>query len=508
MIFTIVAGVALAVNILIGGPLVGAGALLGWDLLRGNDPRARYTWTLKPIEWAGRFLRHEIITPDREGASMSRADSNTINEMAEHGEHIVGYGANVNPHFAGTARFANAQYFQQTGLAPMTIGNPVECKPLTLARIFNESALSLGAISAPATRANSLGAAMTGAYHNIGEGGFHRETHTAGNAVAPCRIIFQIGTDKNSVRVEKQRAEDPDLLDDGKLRQLVADNPEIVAIEIKLMQGAIPGEGGHLAASKMTPFIASIRGRKPGEDCNAADRQFEITDDDSLARFIDRVRKVSGLPTGIKTSYSRREHIESQFATFVRLGIYPDFITLDSGDGGTGKGPSELVNHVGALLTASLPLLVDVRERFGLKDRIRIIASGRLFTPFKGALAVAMGADFISSARGIMRAGGCVGQQECDKGTCEAGYATQNPALTARYNVERESVKVGNYIKAYEKAMIKIAHACGKADVRDLRSSDVDIMLNNGITTKPMSDFYEDLGLTKTKRPIAAPRAG
>ncbi len=483
-------GAAALLNLLVAGAIVGGGAMVAWDQWRGNDTLKRFTWTLKFIDKIGHFLRSHILSPDREGVAMSRADRETIQAMARDGEEIISFGSNVNPHFAGTMRFANAQYFQPTGIDPMTIGDPAECKPFTATHIFNGSAASFGALSEPTTMAFSRGAAKSGAFLNIGEGGFYRKAHTEGNKVGQCNLVFQIGTDKNSVRGDVGY-----LLDDDKLRALVRDNPEFVMIEIKLVQGAIPGEGGHLKAAKMTPLIAQIRGRKAGEDCEALDHQVEITDDESLARFIGRVRKASGLPTGFKTSYSRRAHIESQFATFKRLGIYPDFITLDGGEGGTGKGPGVLVNHMGALLSMSLPMLVDVRAKYGLQNRIRILSSGRLFTPNKGAIAIAMGSDFVVSTRGVMTAGGCVGQNECHLGTCKKGLTTQDPALTNGYNIEAEGDNIARYFTAYNNALIKVAHGCGKADVRDLSADDVDIMQDNGILTKTMREFFADLKL-------------
>ena len=241
--------------------------------------------------------------------------------------------------------------------------------------------MSYGALSRPAVRALSRGAAKAGIWMNTGEGGlspFHLE--------GGCDIVFQIGTAKFGVRDEDGA------LNEDKLRKIAA-NACVKMFELKLAQGAKPGKGGILPGAKVTAEIAEIRGLKEGVDAISPNRHVEIDDWDDLLDMIVRLRDITGKPVGIKTVVGDRESFRDLMQTIKKRGedCAPDFITIDGGEGGTGAAPMPLIDLVGMSIRESLPLAADLRNEAGLKDRIRLVASGKLVNPGDVAWALAAG---------------------------------------------------------------------------------------------------------------------
>ena len=194
------------------------------------------------------------------------------------------------------------------------------------------------------------------------------------------------------------------------------------------------------------------------------------------------MREVSGKPTGIKCVLGAWAWVEDLFLAIHARGLEsaPDFITIDSGDGGTGAAPMSLMDDVGLYLAESLPLLVDLRDGYGLTDRIRIIASGKLITPSMVAWAIAVGADFCVSARGYMFALGCIQALQCNRNTCPTGVTTHNPRLQRGLVPAEKSQRVAHFHNNLVKEVETIAHSCGVTEPRQLRRYHARMLSSNG----------------------------
>ncbi len=204
-------------------------------------------------------------------------------------------------------------------------------------------------------------------------------------------------------------------------------------VEIKLAQGAKPGKGGLLPGGKVTPEIAEIRGIKAGQPSHSPNRHPEISNTGELLDFIARVRHIAKKPVGFKTVIGSSTWVEELCREINHRGIEhaPDFITIDSADGGTGAAPMPLMDNVGLTISEALPIVDHILRKHDLRDRIRIIVSGKRITPSAVAMALCAGADFTVTARGFMFALGCIQAMRCNKNTCPTGITTHNKALQA-----------------------------------------------------------------------------
>jgi glutamate synthase domain-containing protein 2 len=338
--------------------------------------------------------------------------------------------------------------------------------------LINISGMSYGAISRPAVLALSRGAQLAGCWMNTGEGGLSPH-HLEGGA----DIVFQIGTAKYGVR-------DPDgALSDARLAE-IASHPQVKMIEIKLSQGAKPGKGGILPGGKVTAEIAAIRGIKEGRDSLSPNRHTDIGNIGELLAMIERVRRVTGLPTGFKTVIGDTAWFDELLSAVNASGDVhaPDFITVDSGDGGTGAAPMPLMDNMGLSIKEALPMVIAALERAGLRDRIRVAASGKLVTPAEIAWAYCIGADVVNSARGFMFALGCIQSLKCNRNTCPTGITTHNPRLQRGLDPTSKAVRVKNYVEKIHKGVGIIAHSCGVSHARKLGPMHVRIVQPNGVS--------------------------
>jgi len=337
--------------------------------------------------------------------------------------------------------------------------------------------MSYGALSAKAIEALSLGAKEAGIWLNTGEGGL-APYHLKGG----CDLVFQIGTAKYGVRDEKGS------LSLTRLEKLAA---IVNAFEIKLSQGAKPGKGGILPAAKITAEIAAIRGIPLGMDSKSPNRHLDIANSEDLLQMIATVRKATNKPVGIKMVYGAPGDMEELCRVILQKGsdYAPDFITLDGGEGGSGAAPKTLADHVGLSIFESLPWLIDTLHAFGLRKRIRVVASGKLITPAAAAWAIAQGADFINTARGFLFALGCVQSLRCHTNTCPTGITTHNPKLTRGLIVEEKAKRVARYGLAINRDIDVIAHSCGLKNARALGREHARIVVGFG-QSMPLARRY------------------
>jgi glutamate synthase domain-containing protein 2 len=321
---------------------------------------------------------------------------------------------------------------------------------------------------------------MAGCWMCTGEGGLS-DYHLEGN----CDIVFQIGTAKYGVR------DDSGNYSLEKLRD-VAGKPQVKMIELKLSQGAKPGKGGILPDVKVTPEIARIRGIPVGKASISPNRHPDIANNHELLERINWLREVTGKPVGIKTVLGDESWIEDLLQTVNREGVEraPDFITLDGSDGGTGAAPMTLLDDVGLDIHESLPLLVDKLLEHRLRDRIRVICSGKLINPADVVWALCVGADAINNARGFMFSLGCIQAMQCNKNTCPTGITTHDPKLQRGLVTSDKAVRVANYQRNMIKEISVIAHSCGAKNPRHLTRKHARIVRNSSSSIS-LVEYYK-----------------
>ena len=430
----------------------------------------------------GEFFRQYFFAMDREELPFNRAQREWIGHAAAGDGNTIAFGSTRQLALPGTPLFTNAAFppidGQYAETEPLVIGP--NCKTPFLARsIVNISGMSYGALSRPAVEALSRGAAEAGIWLNTGEGGLS-PYHLSGGA----EIVFQIGTAKYGVRDAEGK------LSDDKLREVAA-NPQVVMFEIKLAQGAKPGKGGILPAAKVSEEIAAIRGILPHIASISPNRHVEVNDFGDLLDLIAHVRGVTGKPTGFKTVIGEPQDFRAFFEELAKRGpdAAPDFITIDGGEGGTGAAPMPLMDLVGMTIREALPLVSDMIVEAGMKDRIRLIASGKLVNPGDVAWALAAGADFVTSARGFMFSLGCIQALKCNKNTCPTGITTHDPRFQKGLVPEDKYKKVARYAAQLTKEVETIAHSVGVAEPRQIRRQHVRIVQPDGRTVSMAALF-------------------
>ena len=396
--------------------------------VRRNYPvigRFRYLF-----EHMGEFFRQYFFAMDREELPFNRAERSWAYRAAKNVDSTIAFGSTRSLTPAGSVLFVNCPFPTLTEDAAepgeVTLG-PYCRHPYKTRSLFNICGMSYGAISKPAIQALSRGAKKAGCWMNTGEGGvstYHLESG--------CDLVYQIGTAKYGVRDSSGH------LSDEKLKA-IADHEQIRMFEIKLSQGAKPGKGGILPGAKVTAEIAAIRGIEIGEDSISPNGHPDINSVEDLLDMVAHIRDVTGKPVGFKVVIGSSAWIDNMCSIILARGIEsaPDFITIDSADGGTGAAPQSLMDFVGLPLKESLPLVTNKLNQYGLRKRIKVIGSGKMITPSGVAWALCMGADFIVSARGFMFALGCIQALQCNSAS---EFVIYNNKLTLYYNVIKKNL--------------------------------------------------------------------
>ena len=434
------------------------------------------------FEHLGVFFRAYFFAFDREELPFNRAERVWVYRAARDAHNVVPFGSTRDLRPTGTIIFANTAYpmLERDIAEPhvVRIGKHV-AYPYETKSFFNISGMSFGAISKPAVLALSNGARLAKIWMNTGEGALS-PYHLEGGA----DIVFQIGTAKYGVRGLNGS------LSLEKL-QKIAEHDNVKMFEIKLSQGAKPGKGGILPGEKVTREIASTRGINIGQSSISPNRHPEISNNEELLDFLEMIRTTTHKPTGFKLVLGSVTWLEELCESILSRGKQhaPDFITVDSADGGTGAAPMSLIDNVGIPIRESLPLVVDTLDRFALRERIRIISSGKLITPVEVAWALCVGADFVTSARGFMFSLGCIQALQCDRNTCPTGITTHDKKLQKGLDVSDKSLRVMNYAHNVQQEVGIIAHSCGVKEPRGLNREHCRIVQNNGRTAL-LSDLY------------------
>ena len=419
--------------------------------LRRNFPllgRLRYVFEdLRPK------IQQYFVESDTDGAPINRNDRSVIYQRAKKQVDTTPFGTQLNVYAEGYEWMSHSIVpidFHQVEHHPrVTVGNK-DCAQPYLASVLNISAMSFGSLSGNAVEALNAGAKIGGFAHNTGEGGIspHHTKHGGD-------IIWQIGTGYFGARTEEGHFS-PEAFRKNALR------PEVKMIELKISQGAKPGHGGILPGKKNTPEIAAIRGVQAGTTVFSPPFHSAFGTPREMMLFLKQMRELSGgKPVGFKLCIGRKSEFISICKAMVELDLFPDFITVDGGEGGTGAAPPEFSNFVGMPLLDGLAFVENMLRGFNIREHIKISAAGKILTGFQMARAFALGADMCNSARAMMMALGCIQALECNKNTCPTGVATQNPQLVKGLVIDDKKVRVANYHKHTVESFVELLAAAG-----------------------------------------------
>ena len=361
---------------------------------------------------------------------------------------------------------------------PRIIFGGPDCTRPYAASPLNVSAMSFGALSKNAIMALNKGAKIGGFAHNTGEGGLSPYHLKYGGD-----IIWQIGTGYFGCRNADGN------FDQGLFKDK-ASNDVVKMIEIKLSQGAKPGHGGILPAVKLTEEIAEIRHVPMGHDVVSPAAHTAFSSPQGLLDFVKELRQLSGgKPVGFKLCIGQPKEFLGICKAMLESGITPDFITVDGGEGGTGAAPTEMTNSVGTPLRDALIFVNSALIGIGLRDKIRIIASGKVFSAFHLLRVLALGADTVNSARGMMFALGCIQSRSCNNDTCPTGVATQNPVRYKALDVDDKSQRVANYQRETVHNLVELLALSGLDNLEQLKPEHINRRVE-GTIVKTYKQLY------------------
>jgi len=394
-----------------------------------------------------------FIESDTEGTPISRNDRMVVYRRAKEQIDTTPFGTQLNVYADGYEWMSHSMKpvdFNKMDQNPRVLFGGDRCKQPYNMSVLNVSAMSFGSLSQNAIEALNGGAKIGGFAHNTGEGGISPYHLKQGGD-----LVWQIGTGYFGSSTEDGKSS-------AETFKISAALPSVKMIEIKLSQGAKPGHGGILPAVKNTPEIAAIRQVTPGTTIFSPPCHNAFSTPVELIKFIEQLRELSdGKPVGFKLCVGIKSEFLSICKAMHQLNSYPDFITIDGAEGGTGAAPPEFSNFVGMPLLDSVAFVDNALRGFGIRDQTKIIASGKVFTGFHILRVMALGADTCNSARAMMMALGCIQALQCNRNTCPTGVATQNPALFKGLVVNDKKQRVANFHKHTVESFVELLSATG-----------------------------------------------
>ena len=396
-------------------------------------------------------IRQYMIESDTDKIPFSREDRALVYQRAKGDEDKRPFGTTENVYGSGYAwmtHSATPVAIADTDFR-VRVGGP-DCRQPYEASLYNISAMSFGALSGSAILALNTGARKGGFAHDTGEGSISRYHRQGGGD-----LIYQVASGYFGCR------NDEGGFSPERFAEQAAD-PQVKMIEIKLSQGAKPGHGGMLPASKISPEIAEARGIAMGVDCVSPAAHGTFSTPTGLMRFVGQLRELSdGKPVGFKLCIGHRREFMGMVKAMLKTGIVPDFIVVDGAEGGTGAAPVEFVNRVGMPMLEGLTFVHNTLRGAGLRDRIRIGAAGKIVSAFDIARTLALGADWCNAARGFMFAIGCIQAQSCHTNKCPVGIATQDPRRQKAVDLGDKSDRVARFHRNTMHALGEITGAAG-----------------------------------------------
>jgi len=427
-------------------PVVGRGAA---DMLQ--TPQAVIGHGRYLLELIRPEINQYFVESNSDGRPFSRNDRSVVYQRAKGELDTLPFGTQRDVYATGYEwiNHSLAPVEPRHECARVVVGN-VACRQPYSASILNVSAMSYGSLSKNAVLALNAGARMGHFAHNTGEGGISPYHLEPGGD-----LVWQIGTGYFGCRTPEGRFS-PDEF--AKRAQLST----VKMIEVKLSQGAKPGHGGILPAAKLTPEIVEIRGVVPGRDVVSPPAHSTFSTPMGLLQFLQVLREGSGgKPVGFKLCVGKRHEFLGIVKAMLDSGIVPDFITVDGAEGGTGAAPLEFSDSVGTPLNEGLAFVHNSLVGVGLRDQVRLIASGKVNTGFQLATKVALGADMCNAARAMMFALGCIQALRCNTNQCPTGVATQDPGLVQGLHVGDKSARVSRYHAETVKSFFEVLGAAG-----------------------------------------------
>ena len=443
------------------------------------------------LETVGPELRQYIVTDNDEERPFSRDQRRWIYASSKRQNSYFGFGTDNDLEGASNYLILHHSSFPlddphpgdaaydpefQLPSARVLGAHRGRAKAFRPASIVNGSAMSFGSLSRAAIEAINRGAASSGSLQNTGEGGISPHHRHGGD------LIWQIGTGYFGCRAADGT------LDLEKLVETALSGP-VRAIEIKLSQGAKPGVGGFLPGAKVTPEIAAIRGIPVGKDCASPPSHAAFRSADELLDLVETIAERTGLPVGIKSAVGGKSFWEDLARLMETTERGVDFITIDGGEGGTGAAPLVFSDHVALPFKLGFVRAYRAFHERGVHRGPLWIGSGKLGLPESGMLALALGCDLLNVAREGMLAVGCIQAQRCHTGHCPTGVATHNPWLVRGLDVQSKGVRYGNYITAFRKELLRLAHAMGHVHPALIRRDQVEI-LDHGYAGSSIDDVF------------------
>jgi len=465
------------------GPIIAIGL---YDYFQPNHSVTRNFPIIGHFRYMLEEIRPEIyqyfIESETDGRPFSRDQRSLVYQRAKNVRDTIPFGTLKDVYETGYEWVNHSM--QPLHLQPkdlrVSVGGP-DCDQPYSASILNISAMSFGALSKNAVLALNQGAKMGNFAHNTGEGGIS-PYHLEGGG----DLIWQVGTGYFGCRTPDGRF-DPDLFAEN------ANLWNVKMIEIKLSQGAKPGHGGILPAAKVSPEIAKIRGVPLGKDVISPPAHSAFTTPLEMMSFIVRLRELSGgKPIGFKLCVGKRHEFLALCKAMVETGVTPDFITVDGGEGGTGAAPLEFANYIGSPLIEGLIFVRNALVGYGVRDKIKIIASGKVISGFELVKRMALGADMCNSARGMMLALGCIQALRCNTNHCPVGITTQNPQLVAGLVPSVKNERIRNYHKQLIENVSDMLGAMGLAHPGHLRPWHI-MRRVSAIQVRHYAEIYEFL---------------
>ncbi|MEK6202848.1 MAG: FMN-binding glutamate synthase family protein [Psychrobacter sp.] len=466
--------------ILIGGMAVGLGI---YDLLQSkhsilsNYPIAGHIRYV--LEDFRPEIRQYLLEDDKEQVPFSRQQRALVYQRAKNVSDTNAFGTLDNLYAHGKEWFLQSAVSEPLKNKDFRIIVGGErCKQPHDMSVFNISAMSFGSLSANAIMALNQGAKMGGFTHDSGEGAISPYHRKFGGD-----LIWELGTGYFGCRDENGN------FDPQSFAEKAVD-PQVKMIEIKLSQGAKPGQGGVLPAEKITPEIAETRQVPMGQDCVSPSSHSVFSTPRELVTFLQQLRDLSeGKPVGFKLCIGQPWQFMAIVKAMLEADNYPDFIVIDGAEGGTGAAPVEFMDSVGMPLVDGFLFVHNTLVGAGIRDQIKLGVSGKIVSGFDIARLLALGADWCNSARGFMFAVGCIQSRSCHTNTCPTGVATQDPYRQKALDVPSKAERVASYHKNTLKSLASIVGAVGLQHPSQLQPYHIARRLDDG-QIKLLSKFF------------------